>query len=67
MYKKQVRLFKRGYIINNNENDTENENRSYRYDINRSRLRHRHRYVKYKMCLSVVMVRCIKHYLKLNS
>ena len=25
MYKKQVRLFKWGYMINNNENDTENE------------------------------------------
>ena len=24
-YKKQVRLLKRGYMINNNENETENE------------------------------------------
>ena len=25
MYKKQVRLFKRGYVINDNENETYNE------------------------------------------
>ena len=25
MYRKQARLFKRGYIINNNENETKNE------------------------------------------
>ena len=25
MYKKQVRLLKRGYMINDNENETENE------------------------------------------
>ena len=25
MYKKQVRLFKRGYMINDNKNDAENE------------------------------------------
>ena len=37
MYEKQVCLFKRGYIINDNENEAENEqnNRSHRYGINR--------------------------------
>ena len=30
MYQKQVRLFKWGYMINDNENETENENRSHR-------------------------------------
>ena len=36
------------------------KNRSHRYDINRPRLRHGHRYIKYKMCLSIVMFICIK-------
>ena len=35
MYKKQLRLFKRSYMINDNENMTENEKRSQRYDMNR--------------------------------
>ena len=34
--------------------------RSQRNDINRSRPRHEHKYTKYKMCLSIVMVVCIK-------
>ena len=39
--KKQIRLFKWGYMINGNENDTENEkNRSRRCNINRSRPRY---------------------------
>ena len=40
MYKKQVRLFKRGYLINDNENEVEMKNRSHRYGINRPRPRH---------------------------
>ena len=36
------------------------ENRSHRYDINRPRPRHRHKYTKYKVCLSIMMVMCIK-------
>ena len=37
--------------------------RSWRYDINWSRPRHRHSYTKYKMCLSIMMVVCIKQHL----
>ena len=37
--------------------------RSWRYDINWSRPRHRHNYTKYKMCLSIMMVVCIKQHL----
>ena len=36
------------------------ENRSHRYDINRPRPRYRHKYTKYKVCLSIMMVMCIK-------
>ena len=49
MYKKQVRLSKWGYMINDNENEAENENRSHRFDKNRPKLRHRHKLTKYKM------------------
>ena len=43
------------------------KNISYRYDINRSRPRHGHKYAKYKMCLSIMMVRYIKQHLKSDS
>ena len=36
------------------------KNRSQRNDMNRVRPRHGHKYTKYKMCLSIVMVICIK-------
>ena len=39
------------------------ENRSHRYDINRPKSRHGHEYTKYKMCLSILMVICIKQHL----
>ena len=39
------------------------KNRSQRYDINRPRSRHGHKYAKYKICLSITMVICIKLYL----
>ena len=39
------------------------KNRSQRYDINRPRPRHRHKHSKFKMCLSIMMVICIKHHL----
>ena len=39
------------------------KNRSHIYDINRTRLRHGHEYTKYKMCLSIIMVICIKQHL----
>ena len=37
------------------------KNRSYRYDINRPR--HGHKYTKYKICLCIMMVICIKQHL----
>ena len=49
MYKKQMCLLKRGYMINENENKAEKKNRSYRCDINRPWPRHGHKYTKYKM------------------
>ena len=39
------------------------KNRSHRYDIKRPRPRHGHKYTKYKMCLSLMMVTCIKQHL----
>ena len=41
------------------------ENRSQRYDINSHRRRPRHepKYNKYKMCLSIMMIICIKQHL----
>ena len=35
-------------------------NRSHRYDANRSRTGHGHKRIKYKICLSIMMVMCIK-------
>ena len=63
MYKKQVRMSKWSCIINGNKNEVENKkNRLHRYDINRSRPRHGHKYTKYKMCVSIVRVICIKQH-----
>ena len=39
------------------------KNRSQRYYISRPRPRHGHKYTKYKMCLSKMMVICIKQHL----
>ena len=39
------------------------KSRSHRYDINRPRPRHGHKHNKYKMCLSIMMVICIKQHL----
>ena len=50
-------------MINDNENEVEHENRSSRYDINRPRRRHGHIYTKYKICLDIMMVICIKQHL----
>ena len=47
--KKQVRLFKWVYMMNDNENKT--------------RSRHGHKYPKNKMCLSMIMLVCIKQHL----
>ena len=38
-------------------------NRSHRYEINRPRSRHVHRYIKYKKCLTIMMLICIKQHL----
>ena len=37
--------------------------RSQRYDINGPRPRHGSKYTKYKICLSIMMVVCIKQHL----
>ena len=36
------------------------KNRSHGCDTNRPRPRHKHKYTKYKMCLNIMMVICIK-------
>ena len=54
--------YSREYTINHNENDDEKEKRSHKYVVNRPRSWHGHKYSKYKKCLSMIMVICIKHY-----
>ena len=39
------------------------KNRSHRYDINRPRSRYGHKYSRYKKCVSMMMLICIKHHL----
>ena len=39
------------------------KNRSHRYDINRIRSRHGHKYTKYKTCIGIMIVICIKQHL----
>ena len=39
------------------------KNRSHRYDINRIRRRHGHKYTKYKTCIDIMIVICIKQHL----
>ena len=46
-------------MINDSHNKSENEKHK-KYDIKRLTSRHRHKYAKYKMCLSIMMVICIK-------
>ena len=51
---------------NNNEKVAENEKEIawlHRHDIIRPRPRHGHKYTKYKMCLTLMMVICIKQQL----
>ena len=38
------------------------KNRSQRYDINRPSPRYGHKYTQCKMCLSIMMVLCIKQH-----
>ena len=40
------------------------KNRSHRWGINRPRSGHGHKHNIYKLCLSMIMVICIKQYLK---
>ena len=42
------------------------KNRSSRYNINRPRSRYGHKYTKYKICLDIMMVLCIKQHLSNN-
>ena len=42
---------------------TKKKNRSHRHDINRPRSRHGYKYSKYKKCLSMIMLICIKQHL----
>ena len=51
------------YMINYNENEDENEKRSHRYDKNKPWFRHEHKYSKYKNCLTIMMLICIKQHL----
>ena len=39
------------------------KNRSGRYDINRPRHKHEQKYNKYKMCLGIMKVICVKQHL----
>ena len=39
------------------------KNRAHRYDINRPRSSHAHIYSKYKKCLTMMMLICIKQHL----
>ena len=48
-------------MVNHNENEDEND--THRYDINRPWPRHGHKYIKYKKCLSMTMLVCIKQQL----
>ena len=38
------------------------KNRSHRFHINRPRSRHRHKYSKYEVCLTMIMLTCIKQH-----
>ena len=60
-----VRLFKRCYIFMTLKLKMrlKVKNRSHRYNINRPRPRHGLKYTKYKMCLNIIMVICIKQHL----
>ena len=50
-------------MINDKNMKLKMKHRSQRYDANRPMTRHRQKYTKYKMCLSIMMVICIKQHL----
>ena len=39
------------------------ESKSQKYDIDRPKPRHGHKYTKFNMCVSIMMVTCIKQHL----
>ena len=49
-------------MINENENEDKSKKSSHRFDINRPRSRRGHKYSKYKKCLSITMLICIKQH-----
>ena len=49
--------------INDNENEAENEKQITKIRQNRSRPRYGHKYTTHKICLSIIMVICIKQQL----
>ena len=51
-------------MINHNENDgDENEEQINRYNINRPQSGDEHKYSKYKKCIRMMMLICIKQHL----
>ena len=63
MYKKQLPLFNDVIELMVMKMRLKMKNISQKYDINRPRPRHGPNYTKYKMCLSIMMVICIKQHL----
>ena len=47
-------------MINHNEDEDENENGPHKKGLNRPRSRHLGKFSKYKTCLSITMLICIK-------
>ena len=64
MFKKQIPLFECAYRLIIVKMRLNLKNRPHRYDINTPRPRHGHKYTKHKMCLSIMMVICIKQHLE---
>ena len=64
--KKQMRIFRWCCMINNNENEVENKkiNRKDMTQIELGLDMDTNDYAKYKMCLSIMMVICIKQHLR---
>ena len=50
-------------MINDNENEAGNEKQITGYDLNRPRPRHGQKHTKYKICLSIMMIICIKQHI----
>ena len=63
IYKKQMHLFEWFIWLTTTKRRLKMKNRSHRYDMNRPRPRHGHTCTKYEMCLSILMVICIKQHL----